>query len=123
MDWFLYSLRNYAKFDGRAARPEYWYFILMTLLVFIILAVFDGILGTFSSDTGMGVLSGIFLIAITIPSLAVGARRLHDTGRSGWWQLINLIPYIGWLVVIVLFALPGQLEPNRFGDAPSHEAD
>ena len=123
MNWFLYSLRNYAKFEGRAARPEYWYFILMTLLIFIVLAVLDGIVGKFSSSTGMGLLSGIFLVAVTIPSHAVGARRLHDTGRSGWWQLINVIPYIGWLVVMVLFALRGQPETNRFGETPSHEAE
>ncbi len=122
MNWFLYSLRNYAKFDGRATRPEYWYFVLMTMLIFIILAIFDGILGKFSSSTGMGLLSGIYLVAVAIPSLAVGARRLHDTGRSGWWQLVNVVPYIGWVVVIVLFALRGQPESNRFGDVPYHDA-
>jgi uncharacterized membrane protein YhaH (DUF805 family) len=122
MNWFLYSLRNYAKFEGRATRPEYWYFMLMTMLTFIILAVFDGILGRFDSSAGIGLLSGIYLVAVMIPSLAVGARRLHDTGRSGWWQLVNVVPYIGWVVVIVLFALRGHPESNRFGDVPSHDA-
>jgi uncharacterized membrane protein YhaH (DUF805 family) len=122
MDWFLYSLRNYANFQGRATRPEYWYFFLMTMLVFVILAILDGMLGKFNGDTGMGLLSGIFLVAVAVPSLAVGARRLHDTGRSGWWQLINVVPYIGWLVVMVLFALRGQQYANKFGEVPSHDA-
>jgi uncharacterized membrane protein YhaH (DUF805 family) len=122
MNWFLYSLRNFAKFEGRATRPEYWYFLLMTVLIFIILAVFDGILGTFRSSAGMGLLSGIFIVALAIPSLAVGTRRLHDIGRSGWWQLLNVVPYIGWLILVVLFTLRGQPASNRFGDVPTHDA-
>ena len=122
MNWFLYSLRNYAKFEGRASRPEYWYFLLMQSLVFCILAVIDGLLGKFSISTGMGLFSGIYAVAVAIPTFAVGARRLHDTGRSGWWQLINAVPYIGWIILFILFALRGQSESNRFGDVPSHDA-
>jgi uncharacterized membrane protein YhaH (DUF805 family) len=122
MNWFLYSLRNYAKFEGRASRPEYWYFLLMQSLVFCILAVIDGLLGKFSISTGMGLFSGIYAVAVAIPTFAVGARRLHDTGRSGWWQLINAVPYIGWIILFILFALRGQSESNRFGDVPYHDA-
>lgn len=122
MDWFLYSLRNYAKFQGRATRPEYWHFLLMTTLVFIILAIFDAMLGRLDARIGMGPLSGTFLVSVLVPSLAVGARRLHDTGRSGWWQLVNLIPYVGGLIAVVLFALRGQQQANKYGEVPTHDA-
>lgn len=92
---------KYATFDGRASRPEFWWFILFTWLV----------------SAGLGlindVLSGLFSLGVLIPSLAVGARRLHDTNRSGWLQLLWLLPVIGWIILIVFFA-SAPVEPNKY---------
>lgn len=123
MNWFLYCFRNYGKLDGRASRPEYWGFFLMTLLIFMFLAVLDGFLGKFSGELGLGILSGIFMVLMLIPSIAVGARRLHDTGRSGWWQLVNLVPYVGTIIVLVLFSMRGQTGTNVYGEPPAHSPE
>ncbi len=123
MNWFLYCIRNYSRFTGRASRPEYWYLFLISLLIFFLLAAVDGLLGTFSMKVGVGLLSGLFLLGLLAPSLAVGTRRLHDTGKSGWWQLLNVVPYVGTLVLMVLLALRGGAESNRFGEPPTHDAD
>ena len=101
MNWFLIALKKYATFAGRAQRAEYWYFVLFYILIFIGLSVIDGITGSFSAEAGMGLLGGILTLALLIPSIAVGVRRLHDTGRSGWWLLIALIPLIGAIVLLV----------------------
>ena len=95
---------KYADFSGRAARSEFWWWALFTILISVGLGMI--------SD----VVSGIFSLATLLPYLAVGARRLHDTDRSGWWQLIGLIPLIGWILLIVWFVQEGK-EPNRFGTA------
>ena len=80
----------------RATRPEYWWFALFIVI---------GSLVTMGISEFLGV---IFTVATLVPSLAAGARRLHDTNRTGWWQLIGLIPMVGWIVLIVLLAQPGQ---------------
>lgn len=84
---------KYADFTGRAIRSEYWWFALFTLLVSLVL-----------SRVISEALAGLFNLAVLLPSLAVGARRLHDTGRTGWWQLLLFIPVIGWIVLLVFFA-------------------
>lgn len=98
---------RYADFNGRARRPEYWWFMLFLFLTNLILGMV--------SDT----VSLIFSLATVVPSLSVGARRLHDTNRSGWWQLLWIIPVIGWIIIIVLQAQEGDLTENRFGSAPA----
>lgn len=97
-------LSKYADFEGRAARPEYWWFYLFTVLVSWCVLLVDP----------SGILYGLVSIGLMLPSLAAGARRLHDTNRSGWWQLIaftiiGLIPLILWL------ATQGDTNENRFG--------
>ena len=98
--------QKYADFNGRASRAEYWWFALAIVLGSLILSGISDILGL------------IFNLGILIPSLAAGARRLHDTGRSGWWQLISLIPVLGLIVLIVLLALEGNAEDNEYGAKP-----
>lgn len=93
--------KKYATFEGRASRSEYWWFFLFTLLV----SMATGII----SET----LSGLFSLAVLLPSLAVGARRLHDTDRSGWFLLLWIIPVIGW-IVLVIWAIQEGKEPNRY---------
>ncbi len=118
MNWFLVALKKYATFSGRSRRSEYWYFILFYLLICIVLGILDGIIGSSGGASGIGILSGIFMLAMFLPSLAVGVRRLHDTDRSGWWILIGLIPLIGAIVLIVFFVQDSQAGENRFGANP-----
>lgn len=118
MNWFIAVLKNYAVFDGRARRKEYWNFILFYVLIFIALSVIDGITGTFNVKSGFGLLTALFMLATLVPSFAVGARRLHDINRSGWWQLIGFIPFIGVLILIILFAKDGQPDENQYGPSP-----
>jgi len=111
---------KYATFEGRARRSEYWWFVLFNLIVSIILTVVLGG-GRGMGEGGMmggGLLANIWSLAMLLPSLAVGARRLHDIDRTGWWQLIWFIPVIGWIVLIVFFASRGTAGANRFGADP-----
>mgnify|MGYP001607470888 CR=1 FL=1 len=118
MHWYFEVLRKFATFNGRARRREYWTFQLVNLLIVIALAVVDELTGTFDEDVGLGLLSGLYLLAILLPSFAVQVRRLHDTGRSGWWILVGLVPLIGNLVLVVFSLLDSQPEANRFGPNP-----
>jgi len=109
MDWYLKVLKErYATFSGRARRKEFWYFVLFSFLVSLVLNAIDLAIGT------SGILGLIYSLAVLIPSLAVSVRRLHDTGRSGWWVLIGLVPLIG-LVLIVFLAAGSQPEDNQYG--------
>jgi uncharacterized membrane protein YhaH (DUF805 family) len=117
MDWYLKVLKNYFNFEGRARRKEYWMFLLISVLISAGLGIVDGITGL-KSSMGIGALGGLYSLAVIVPSISVAARRLHDIGKSGWWQLIGLIPIIGWIVLIVWAATEGQPGPNRFGPDP-----
>jgi uncharacterized membrane protein YhaH (DUF805 family) len=121
--WYFEVLRKFATFNGRARRREYWTFQLVNLLLVIALAVVDELTGTFDEDVGLGLLSGLYLLAILLPSFAVQVRRLHDTGRSGWWILVGLVPLIGNLVLIVFSLLDSQPDSNRFGPNPKKPVD
>lgn len=118
MDWFLVVLKKYATFSGRAQRAEYWYFYLFYTLIYIGLAILDWMMGVYSLEFGIGWLSGLFCLALLVPSFAVLFRRLHDTGRSGWWLLIGLIPLIGPIVLIVFLAQDSAAEENTYGLNP-----
>ena len=119
MNWFLMALKNYVGFSGRSRRSEYWYFTLFYLVIAIVLSVLDGILFGGSVDgKGTPVLSGLFMLAMLLPSIAVGIRRLHDTDRSGWWLLIGMIPILGAIVLIVFFVQDSKPGDNHFGPNP-----
>ena len=119
MNWFLMALKNYVGFSGRSRRSEYWYFTLFYLVIAIVLSVLDGIVFGGSVDgKGTPVLSGLFLLAMLLPSIAVGIRRLHDTDRIGWWLLIGMIPILGAIVLIVFFVQDSKPGDNRFGPNP-----
>ena len=106
---------KYATFEGRAQRSEYWWFVLFNLIVSILLNILAPGHG---HGMGGGLLGMIWSLATLLPSLAVGARRLHDTDRSGWWLLIGLVPLVGLIVLIVFFASRGTAGSNRFGPDP-----
>ncbi|WP_042011087.1 DUF805 domain-containing protein [Aeromonas fluvialis] len=113
MNWYISVLKQYAVFSGRARRTEYWMFVLCNVVVMLLLGMVDKLI---SGDKEF--ISGIYSLAVLLPSLAVAARRLHDTDRSGWWLLLGLIPIIGTLVLIYFMVCNGQQGPNRFGDDP-----
>ncbi len=118
MNWYLDVLKKYAVFTGRARRKEYWMFFLFNIIVSVVLGIIDSLTGTTSLQYGVGLLGGLYSLAVIIPSIAVGVRRLHDTDRSGWWLLIGFIPLIGVIVLIVFFCLDSTPGDNRFGPNP-----
>ena len=111
MNWYLTVLKNYAGFSGRARRTEFWMFVLVSFLISIVLGIIDAILDT-------KIPGYLYNLAVLIPSLAVGVRRLHDTGRSGLWLLIGLVPLVGGIVLIVFWATEGEAGSNAYGSNP-----
>jgi uncharacterized membrane protein YhaH (DUF805 family) len=107
--WKKVVLENYANFNGRARRAEFWWYFLANLIISIVFNVLAAAASFFA------ILSLIYALAVLIPGLAVGVRRLHDTGRSGWWLLIALIPIVGIIVLIVFFAQDTTPGVNDYG--------
>lgn len=118
IDWYLWVLKKYAVFSGRAQRAEYWYFVLFNCLAIIGLVIIDSITGSFDDDAGIGLLSGLYYLGVLLPSLAVTVRRLHDTGRSGWWMLIALLPFLGGLILLFFTVQDSQPGGNQYGLNP-----
>lgn len=103
-NYYIEALKKYAKFDGRANLPQFWYFILFGFVISFILSLINKTIG------------GLYGLAVLIPSLAIGARRLHDIGKSGWMQLVALIPFAGIIWLIILFAKKGDVGGNNYGE-------
>lgn len=119
MEWFIKCIKQYADFKGRARRKEYWMFTLFYLLFLLPLALLMGIeIGLEIEVPIFTILFVLFIFAIIVPTYAVTARRLHDTGRSGWWILINFIPYIGGIWLFVLTCLDSEPGTNKWGENP-----
>lgn len=111
--WFIDVLRyQYADFSGRANREKYWMFVLWYFLLAILV-----------SFLGQDILSHLVSLALLVPSLAIGVRRLHDLDKSGWWMLLVLIPLLGALILLVLFVMKGTTGPNRFGMDPLAQSE
>jgi uncharacterized membrane protein YhaH (DUF805 family) len=123
MKWYLKVMKQYADFTGRARRQEYWMFVLFNIIFSAAAGMVDGMLGMRSPETGLGVIGGLYSLAVLVPSIAVGVRRLHDVGKSGWMLLIALIPIIGAIWLLVLFATDGQPGENKWGTNPKEESD
>lgn len=118
MNWYLEVLKKYAVFKGRARRKEYWFFVLFNVIISFVLTFIDGMLGTLSVQSGIGVLGFIYLLAVLLPGIGVSIRRLHDTDRSGWWLLIGLIPFVGAIVIFVFMVLDSTPGENQYGPNP-----
>jgi uncharacterized membrane protein YhaH (DUF805 family) len=103
---------KYADFKGRASRAEYWWFFLSYVIVYVVLLLLA------SAARGLYALVWIAGLVYLLPLLAAAVRRLHDTGRSGWWYFIALIPLVGPIILIVLLASEGQPTPNEYGPPP-----
>lgn len=111
---------KYADFKGRARRSEYWWFILFTVIISAVLNQVPPHLGTGDSamDVSGSVWGNLFTLAVLLPTLAVTARRLHDNDRSGWWQLIGIIPIVGWILMLIWTIKDSQPGVNRYGPNP-----
>lgn len=121
MNWFTDVLtKKYAEFDGRARRTEFWMFTLISTLISIALAVVDTFV--LAPTVGVGFLQPLYGLAVLVPSIAVGVRRLHDTGKSGLWYLLILVPCIGALVLIIFFVQDSQPGSNQYGPNPKGAA-
>ena len=124
MEWYLAVVQKYADFSGRARRKEYWMFALFHAIIIGALALLGAIIGAAAGNSGGAALAGIFTgayvlycLALAIPSLAVTVRRLHDTGRSGWWWLISFVPF-GSIVLLVFAVQDSQAGDNLYGPNP-----
>ena len=118
MDWMTMPLRRYAEFSGRSRRKEYWMFTLMLVILNVVISLVEGMLGLTGTIGTYGPITLVVFLAVLVPSIAVGVRRLHDTGRSGWWMLIGLIPILGAIVLLIFFVLEGTKGPNEYGPDP-----
>ncbi|MEM9777167.1 MAG: DUF805 domain-containing protein [Chloroflexota bacterium] len=116
------AIQNYFNFRGRASRADYWFFVLFNFLVsilvmFVDVAVFG--LEAMAEEGAFPLFSVLYSLFIIIPRFSLSVRRLHDTGRSGFWLLINLIPILGQITFFIFTVLPSDLNPNRWGPPPA----
>lgn len=126
MNEILTVYRRYVQFEGRSGRREYWIYLLFYLISCAVLSIVDNMMfgasraitsgPGWSMDGGFQPLTSIFAVISLVPGIAVTVRRLHDTGKSGWWALVGLIPLIGWIWVLVLCAARGEPGPNSHGE-------
>jgi len=120
MEWFTLALRRYTRFSGRSRRKEYWFFTLFFALGAVALGMADLALGLYSESTGLGLLGSLWMLAMLVPSTTVTVRRFHDTGRSGWWLLVFLVPLIG-LLGLYFMVKDGDPGANEYGPDPKQE--
>ncbi|MBI1299002.1 DUF805 domain-containing protein [bacterium] len=107
MEWYLSALKKYAEFNGRSRRTEFWMFQLINLLVSFVVGFLSGVL---FGESGL-ILANLYSLAVLLPTIAVGVRRMHDTGRSGWWILLPIANIVFW-------AEDSQLGDNKYGPNP-----
>lgn len=125
MDWYLGVFRKYADFGGRARRKEYWMFTLFNIIAICVLAVAGMAAAAAVTDTPMLGYApyGLYVLGTVIPGLAVTVRRLHDTGHSGWWYLIVVVPFIGAIVLLVWLCQDSAPASNQYGPNPKSASD
>ena len=112
--WKLVVLERYAQFTGRSRRAEFWWYALANLIISIVF----NILG--QATVAFSIVGFIYALAVLIPGIAVGIRRLHDTDKSGWWLLIAFVPLVGAIVLIVFFATDGTRGTNQYGTSEKY---
>lgn len=141
MEWATLPLKKYAEFEGRSRRKEYWMYVLLLIAVGLVIGTVEGIVGLSGMVGPYGPITALFLLGTLVPSLAVGVRRLHDTGRSGWWLLIGYGPFllsllltmagslqlamilsvlalVGFVALLVFMVMEGTRGPNQYGPDP-----
>ena len=115
MNWYLKVLKQYADFNGRARRSEYWYFTLFNILI-------SFAIGFISALIGLPSLGALYSLAVLIPGIAVAVRRMHDVGKSGWILLVALIPIIGSIYIVILAVTDGDAGDNKYGPNPKESS-
>ena len=110
--------KKYVCFSGRARRKEYWMFTLFNAIVAFIVGLISGILARATDVAAFAFLGTIYNLAVILPAMGVLIRRLHDIGKSGWWWLIGLVPFVGWIVILVFCCLDSQPGENQYGPNP-----
>ena len=108
MNYYIDALRNYVNFSGRATRTQFWMFVLVNFIVGFVLNIILFVV------PALAFIGQLYNLLMLLPSLAINARRLHDTGRSGWWQLLVLVPVVGWLIMLIFYVQPSMPGANRF---------
>lgn len=106
-------VQNYCNFQGRSSRSEYWWYVLFTFLLNLVLACIFG-----QGAVGQ-IVEGVVSLGLLLPGLGLCVRRLHDIGRSGWWLFITFIPLVGAIILIVWFCRDSQMHPNEYGPVPN----
>ena len=115
MDWYIKVLKNYAVFEGRASRQEYWMFTLFNIIISFGLGFVTGYLSVVTK-TDQTVLANVYSLAVLIPSIAVAIRRMHDTDRNGWWCIVP--------IASLIFSIEaGQVGANKYGPDPKGRQD
>lgn len=122
MSWYLAAVRKYAVFSGRARRMEYWMFSLVNLVIAFVLVIAQFSTNGVGRTSTLSLLFGLYWIAMFLPSFGVTVRRLHDTGRSGWWLLIGLVPLLGSIALLVFMVQEGTSGSNDYGPNPKAAA-
>jgi uncharacterized membrane protein YhaH (DUF805 family) len=124
IEYYKKVMNNYANFEGRARRSEYWYFALMNFLIVLALELVGFLLAFATQSPAIAVMFGILVIiyalAIIVPSIAVMVRRLHDVGKSGWWYFIAFVPLVGGIWLLVLMCTDSESGSNIYGPNPKH---
>lgn len=117
MNWYFEVLKKYAVFRGRARRMEYWMFFLINTIIALGFCMVEGVVGI-ATKSDQGILTMLYILSIMLPGIAVGVRRLHDIGRSGWWLLISVVPIIGGIILLVYMIQDSQPSGNQYGPNP-----
>lgn len=127
MKWYIHVISRYSDFTSRASRTEYWNYVFINLLFSLMTIAIDQILGTTFTFMGVPVFYGytyaLYALIVFIPGLAVGVRRLHDVGKSGWYYLLIFLPVIGFIWLLVLFVTRSQNGSNAYGPSPLDETE
>ena len=109
------GFKNYAVVQGRSTRSAFWFFYLFVVIVGFAITLIEGLLLDNSFAGGFGIISTIWFIVIFIPTVSVVVRRLHDTNRSGWWWWIQLVPFVGFIVILVFMVSASSPGENKYG--------
>ena len=109
-------LENYANFNGRARRKEYWMFFLVNIIIAFVLGFIAGLI-----SPKLVIIANIYSLAVLIPGIAVAVRRMHDVGKSGWFYLVAFIPFVGGIWILILFCTEGTQGPNQYGPDPKND--
>jgi uncharacterized membrane protein YhaH (DUF805 family) len=118
MHYYTDAFADIMDFNSRTPRKAYWMFILINVCILIAIVATEAFLGMYPVDGGLGPISGLYQLIVLVPGLAIGARRLHDTGRPGWWLLAGLFPFFGPLLLLYYFIQDSEPETNLFGLNP-----